>query len=308
MHVLLHIFNYKYFLSILGGRSGMFTAQDLAGPSGIAQANNHSSILPLPPSEFPDLTQSKTLSGKLTILSHIIFLIKHWFPLEEMECPDVHTHTNKSLAGFSGTKAVNIQTSADSNEATNKTFESLFLKKIGSTKPRNETRRLVHAEAAIITSDEYAQKIEELTKPAPAPKSKSKSKSKSTEPKKQSKQNRAPKSKVKSSNDSPLDKENISPDIPLAANEPNENVGENDYALCKESNGDNYVCFIERVLPNLEEAVGLRFVKVSSESVSQAFKVDGPCLVKISAVVKNAGKPDIVPTPSGVHYVFEALS
>lgn len=109
-----------------------------------------------------------------------------------------------------------------------------------------------------------------------------------------------PKSAAKSSK--AKDKENV-----LPVSEPNENVGENDYAFCKESNGENTICYIEKVLPNLEEAVGLRFVKVSSESVSQAFKIDGPCQVKISSVIKNAGKPNIVPTPSGIHYVFEDL-
>lgn len=280
----------------------MFTVQDstrnellVPGPSGIARPNNGSSTLSLPPSNL----KSKTLSGELftMYLEHNFFHQTLVYCIyEERECILMHTHANKLFAGFSGTKVVDIQTSEGSNEieATKETFESLFLKKIGSTKPVNETRRLVHANAAVITSDEYAQKIEELTKKTPPPKTKSK---RTPAKIKQPRKKRAPKPAAKSSQD----KENVIP-----ASEPNENVGENDYALCKESNGENTICFIEKVMPNLEEAVALRFVKVSSES--SAFKIDGPCLLKISHVVKNAGKPVIVPTPSGIHYVFESLN
>lgn len=60
-------------------------------------------------------------------------------------------------------------------------------------------------------------------------------------------------------------------------------------------------------MPSLEEAAALRFVKITTESRSNAYMVDGPCVLSISNVIKNAGKPVIIPTPAGVHYIFEAL-
>lgn len=172
-------------------------------------------------------------------------------------------------------------------------FEALLLKKIGSTKPKIATRRLIHARAAVITSDEYTKKIEDLEK-----------QSRSKKPRKpRKKSSTASKSRAAKDSTPTPDKENVSPDADCSADQ----VAENDYALSSQTNGETIVCFVEKVMPNLEKAVALRLVNVDSESRSNALKVDGPCILSISNVIKNAGKPVTVPTSEGVQYIFEVL-
>lgn len=101
-----------------------------------------------------------------------------------------------------------------------------------------------------------------------------------------------------------VNKENEPPTLP--SNEVDvvdERVGEGDYALVR-SGAEFVVCYVDKVLPSLEEATGLRLKKVHGT----IYIVDQPCLIKIADVIKNVGQPNIRPTPVGVTYTFENLN
>ncbi|KAE8745692.1 hypothetical protein FOCC_FOCC007576 [Frankliniella occidentalis] len=211
-------------------------------------------------------------------------------------------------------------------------FEDLLLKKISATKPKITERRMIHSNSAVITSEEYLSKINDL---AAAKKPKRKGNAKNTEEQDNTsnrkrkgpetsggkenavpqKKKRAPRANAKKGEKNNSDtnqevlinlenEEETSSVPPVLEEDEDTNFTDNDYALISYNNS-RAVAFIQCVLPGLDEAIVLRLKQVCEEP--QTYENDAPCTIKSSDLIRKLKSPSMLIKDGTIHYVFDSI-